>query len=520
MSDPEWLPPVLSNSTQPAAAEPNGAAARAEAFGEWPDPVPFLTRTAPGFPADLLPGFLGDMVNAVARATETPVELATLLGLSVVSASVARKVIVSPEPGYVEPVNIFTAVGMESGNRKTAVVNHMTKPFMEFEHAEALRLTPEYERIRSQRKTLDLRIESLRKKAARTSNNSKMMAEIIELEASRPVVPILPRLWVQDITPERLAGIMAEQGERIALFSDEGGVFDMLAGRYSQNMPNLDLFLQAHSGSPVRVDRTDRSRPPIQMQNPILTVGISPQPDVLQSLSDKPGFRGRGLLARFLYGLPTSRLGMRSLIPSPIPSRTEDAYARGIERLLRLTPPDGGDVWQPWCLGFSPLAYQAWKEFQGNTEILMREGAKLHSVKDWASKLPGAALRMSGVLHCVVYDPATNSTIERETIEQALDLATLLIDHALAVFNLMDRDPTIDDGLKILGWIRREGRPTFTVRECFCAHQSRFKKVESMYAALHLLEEHAYIRQGPKEKVPYRPSEVWEVNPMGMETGL
>jgi hypothetical protein len=461
------------------------------------------------------------MVDAVARATETPIELATLLGLSVVSASVARKVIVSPELGYVEPVNVYTAAGMESGNRKTAVLNHMTKPLMEFEKVECLRLTPEHDRIRSQQKTLDLRIESMRKKAARTANNSQIMAEIIELEASRPVVPRLPRLWVQDITPERLAGIMAEQGERIAMFSDEGGVFDMLAGRYSQNIPNLDLFLQAHSGSPVRVDRTDRSRPPIQMQNPILTVGISPQPDVLRRLSDKPGFRGRGLLARFLYGLPTSRLGMRSLVPSPVPSRTEDAYGHGVERLLRLSPPlDACGAWQPWCLGFSSSAYQAWKEFQRTIENLMREGAKLHSIKDWASKLPGAAVRMSGVLHSVVCDPAISSTIERETIERALNLATLLIDHALVVFNLMDRDPTIEDALKILGWIRREHRRNFTVRECFCAQQSRFKKVDNMYAPLHLLEEHVYVRQGPREKVPYRPSEVWEVNPRAMETGL
>ena len=382
-------------------------------------------------------------------------------------------------------------------------------------------MSAEIKQLKSERKTLELRIETLRKKAARGVGGPAVIAEIAQLEASLPEVPTQPRLWVQDITPERLAGIMADHDERIALFSDEGGVFDILAGRYSKNGPNLDLFLQAHSGSPVRVDRSDRSKPPIMMQNPILTVGIAPQPDVLQSLSDKPGFRGRGLLARFLYGLPASPLGMRELRPVPIPSSIEDAYSRGIERLLRLSPPVGDNGgWQPWRLRFSQAAYQAWKDFQQGIEILMREGGKLHSIKDWASKLPGAAARIAGAFHCVVSDPASNSTIEKDTIERTLTLATLAIDHALAVFNLMDRDPTIEDALKILGWIRRQGQHSFTVRECFCAHQSRFKKVENVRAPLRLLEEHAYIRQVPKGKVSHRPSELYEVNPRAADPAV
>jgi putative DNA primase/helicase len=485
----------------------------------WPDPVPFQARPVPAISADILPGFLGDMVDAIAKATETPVALPALLGLSVASASVAKKIIVSPEPGYVEPANTYTAVVMESGNRKSAVLTLMTKPLMEWEQAEALRLTPEHKRIRSDRKTQELRIEHLRKKAARTSNNSALKIEIAELEASLPDLPQPPRLWVQDITPERMAGIMAEQGERMALLSDEGGIFDILAGRYSGNIPNLDLFLQAHSGSPVRVDRTDRSKPPINLRNPCLTVGISPQPDVFHSLTDKPGFRGRGLLARFLYALPVSPLGTRTLIPAPVSPAVEGAYRSGIERLLSLSPPvDDEGTWQPWRLELSPQAYQAWKEFQRSIESLMREGGKLDSLRDWASKLPGAVARIAAVFHCVISEPAITSIIEVDTIQRAIHLATLLIDHALAVVGLMERDPVIDDALKILGWIRRQSRPSFTVRECFCAHQARFKKVDNIRGSLHLLEEHGYIRPGPKEKVPYRPSEVFEVNPTALET--
>ncbi|MBI1789592.1 MAG: DUF3987 domain-containing protein [Acidobacteria bacterium] len=483
---------------------------------DWPEPVPFRRRNTPTLPADLLPGFLGDMASATARATETPMELAAMLGLAVVAASVAKKVVVCPEPGYVEPVNIYTAVAMESGNRKTAVLNGMTRPFIDWEMSEAHRLKPEISRIASERKTQEARIESLRKQAAKSSNHTELMAQVAEMELSLPQVPIAPRLWTQDVTPERLGALMAEQGERIALLSDEGGIFDVLAGRYSKGVPNLDLFLQAHAGAAVRVDRG--SRPPVMLRNPALTVAISPQPDVLESLSDKPGFRGRGLIARILYGLPASPIGFRELKPAPCPSAVEQAYGDGIDRLLKLAPPnDEAGLWLPWRLRFSPQAYDAWKVFQRAIEILMREGGKLYYLKDWGSKLPGAAARIAGVLHCVLVDPTESTVISEGTVERALNLVTPLMDHTLAVFNLMERDKVSEDAQKILDWIRKQGEPSFTARDCFCAHQSRFKTMDGIRLAISILEQHYCIRPRPKEVVSHRPSEAYDVNPKLLE---
>jgi hypothetical protein len=86
---------------------------------------------------------------------------------------------------------------------------------------------------------MEARIERLRKKAACGEDQSTLLQEIHELEGKLPPVPAIPRLFVDDCTPERLASLMIEQGERIAVFSDEGGVFDILAGRYSNGIPNL-----------------------------------------------------------------------------------------------------------------------------------------------------------------------------------------------------------------------------------------------------------------------------------------
>jgi hypothetical protein len=426
---------------------------------QWPRIAPFPVRTATPLHAGLFPGFLGDMVAAVSQATETPIELPGLLGLGVVAACVARKATVSPEPGYSEPLNIYVAVGMESGNRKTAVLQAMARPFVEWEFTENERLLEERKRLQSERKTSEARIEALRKKAARSLSDPSLVTQIADLESALPEIPALPRLWVQDVTQEKLAVMMAEQGERIALLSDEGGVFDLLAGLYSKGIPNLDLFLQAHSGSGVRVDRG--SRPPVLMQHPALTVAIAPQPDVLQNLSDRPGFRGRGLLARFLYGLPASPLGSRLLQPNPVPPEVADAYRAGIQRLLALSPPTLGTDGElrTWQLRFSPDGYRIWKNFQRSIEVLMREGGKLYYLKDWASKLPGAAARIAGVMHCVCASPEDNCIIDAAVMEQSLNLSALLIDQAIAVFDLMQHDPVMEDARRVLRWIRRQASP-------------------------------------------------------------
>ena len=121
---------------------------------------------------------------------------------------------------------------------------------------------------------------------------------------------------------------MADNDEKMSVLSDEGGIFDILAGRYNGGIPNLDLFLQSHSGSSVRVDRG--SRKTVHMESPALTMGLSPQPEVLKSLTSKNGFRGRGLLARFLYALPESRLGFRLLDCDPVPDNVLHEYKNGI----------------------------------------------------------------------------------------------------------------------------------------------------------------------------------------------
>jgi hypothetical protein len=180
----------------------------------------------------------------------------------------------------------------------------------------------------------------------------------------------------------------------------EGGIFDLLAGRYSSGIPNLDLVLKAWSGDAERVDRG--GRPPVFLREPLLSIGLSPQPDLLRGLATRPGFRGRGLLGRFLFLLPPSPLGFRTLEARPMGATTEAAFRAGVGAMLNwpLATDDEGRP-RRHVIRLSREAREAWLEFARAMESTMRPGGDFEHATDWAGKAPGQAARLAGVLHCI-----------------------------------------------------------------------------------------------------------------------
>jgi len=478
-------------------------------------PVSLDIQSPPQMPKEIFTGWFGDMVSATSRATETPIELPALLGLSVLASACQRKFVVELEENYQEPLNIWTVVALEPGNRKTAVLQAMTKPLMEWEREAIERISEEIKKTEAERKNQEAQINSLRSQYAKAKamEAEDLEKEIIHLETTLPEIPSIPRLWAQDITPEKLGQLMAEHDEKIAIMSDEGGIFDILAGRYSGGIPNLDVFLQSHAGASVRVDRG--SRKSVHMHSPALTMGLSPQPEVLRSLTGKPGFRGRGLLARFLYALPESRLGFRLLNCDPVSEGISSDYNKGIRTLLDIEPPVNtyGDI-EPYILRLSPTAYEAWKDFQREVEKDMREGEIFEYVKDWAGKLPGVVGRLAGLLHCVEHSESWTIEISNETLDRSLNLAAFLSRHALAAFDLMGADHDLDAARKVWHWIKRNHKTTFSARDCFEAVKGTYKRMAEITPAFDVLMERNHIYELQEQKVVGRPSRRFIVNPI------
>jgi replicative DNA helicase len=496
----------------------------------WEPPAPFgVTSEVPPFPVDVLPGWLGEYVAAVATATQTPPDLAGMLALAVLATVAAGTVEVEPRPGWREPLCLFVAVGMDAGARKSAVFTALTRPVAAFEHDQAAAALPGITETATLRRIADQAAAVAEAAAGKApaSQQEEARAEAIAraAEASTLVVPPLPRWLVDDATPEALAGLLAVYG-RIALLSPEGDVFDQMAGRYSQSGgPNLGVYLKGHAGDLLKVDR--RGRPPEYVERPCLTIGLAVQPEVLRGLASRPGFGGRGLLARFLYSLPTSLVGHRQPGAPPVPAAVADRYTLELTALAAsLTIPVDLNAGEgPAVLTLDQAAAELLLGFERDLEPRLAAGSgDLAHLAGWAAKLAGATCRLAALLHLAGHlRDGWARPINADTFSGAARLAGYLVDHARAVFDLMGADPRVDDARWLLDWITRTNQTQFTRRDAHVATpRGRFPKATSLDPALALLEEHGYLRRvdadssGPKGGRP--PSPRFLVNPLPRAT--
>src|SRR5262245_8381560 len=351
--------------------------------------------------------WLGQYVAAVATATQTPPDLGGMLALATLAAVAAGAVEIQPRPGWREPLCVFVAVGMDAGARKSGVFTALTRPLADFERDQATAALPaitEQATLRRIAEQAAAHAEQAASKAPPEQAHDRQAEAIARAaDAANLVVPPVPRWLVDDATPEALAGLLATYG-RIALLSPEGDVFDQMAGRYNPTAgPNLGVDLKGHAGDLLKVDR--RGRPPEYVERPCLTIGLTVQPDVLRGLADRPGFRGRGLLARFLYSLPASLVGRRQAGAPPVPARLADRYAVELHTLAAsLTTPASRAGDGPTVLTLVPDAGRLLLDFERALEPRLAAGTgDLAHLAGWAAKLTGATCRIAGLLHLAAH---------------------------------------------------------------------------------------------------------------------
>jgi hypothetical protein len=502
-----------SQQSDQSQSPPSGTA------GEWEELVPLHEWTLPPFPIEVFPEPICAFVEALAANTQTPPALTGMQTLATCAAAVAKTHVVQAGPNWIEPLNIYALTVLPSGSRKSAVVKAATRPLCEIEQDKNAELAPIIAEAESTFRMLNARLKRAEEEAtkgkaqdARLEAESEARALAKEIQAFNH--PKELRLRADDVTPEQMNCLLAEQEGRLAIISAEGGLFELVAGRYSQGVPNLDAILKAHIGDDITVDRI--GRPPLHIADPALTLGLAVQPDVLSGLRDKPGFRGRGLVARFFYALPECNIGFRSTDAPELPEEVEIAYEETITRLAKLTPiqrEDGSK--HPRVLHFTDEALALFKDFRAHVESTLGPTGDLHDLMDWGSKLPGGVARIAGIFHLVVHGD-TDRNISRATVCHAINLGKYLAAHAKAAYGEMGLDPDVEDARRVLKWIKQTGDKQFSKRDAHYALQGRFKRADDLNRPLEILIERNYLRPieaASKSGAGRKPSPVFEVSP-------
>lgn len=273
--DEEWIATGLDDGE----ADPYTIAEKAD---EEPTPLQPPRDPAP-FPTDAFPRWLRAWVEATSHATQTPADLAGCCALGVLATCAGGRAVVRARPGWQEPTNLYAVAVLRPGSRKSAVVSAATRPVYTAQHdlqhrakglaAEASVLREVAERAAE---------KALRDAAtAKPDQRDRLTSEAVSAAATVQAieVPGIPRLVGDDITPEAAASLLAYNRGRLAILSAEGGIFDLMAGRYSGGVPVLDIWLKGHSGDTTSIDR--KGRPSEHIERPAVTMAITVQPSVL-----------------------------------------------------------------------------------------------------------------------------------------------------------------------------------------------------------------------------------------------
>lgn len=499
---------------------------------EWPELVPLQeTPEPPPFPNEALPLWLRNFVHAHSWATQAPIDMAGMLALSAVSAAMQGKYnAVYGE--WVETVNLYTATVMHPAERKSAIFNGIANPLREWETeiqaSEALDLIKNQQYIME----LDRAIESANTRVSKLRNAydearantefgpdaaRKAEADLISardimasvmLEREQAEIMHKTKLLGNDLTPEACIQLLSRNPfHSMALMDDEGGIFEVLSGSRYSDSKNLDVFLKAHTGGEIIVNRVNREEE--RVRRAILSIGAAVQPGVIEDIGNDRQMRNRGLLARFLYAVPTSMVGRREINPDAVTPVIRTDYATGIKNIanasyrldhIRDLPldPDAAATLDEWRAALEP--------------DLHVEDGRLSELSQWAGKSAGSIMRLSAIISAARAQGAPES-ITLSDMQSALQFAPYLEKHARKAFVIMGM---INDHISesvIVAAIKRHRWDRFTARDLHDAsHALHAQDNQHIEEALEALEVRGYVRHtliGGSRSM----KRVWQPNP-------
>jgi len=476
---------------------------------DWPEPRPFPKEAPPPpLPLEALPEWLAAWVRVQAVAKQVAEDLFAVLGLGVLSTAAMRKFVVSPWPDWRETVNLFCVVVLPVGEGKSPAFKAAMAPVTDYESRRREEEAEELGKLVEAHRLAEERLAKTRSKLAqctkdkeRPSLKAAYDAACVEHEKLPPLRSAF-LLFADDVTPEALEKTLASIGERLAIVSPEGGPFAILEGRYSDKVPNLDLFLKCHRGEAHRTLRIGRTG--ADLVHPLMTLVVTVQPSFLAEMLGNAAFAGRGVLGRCWIVRPQSLVGFRNHRAAAAldVSEVDTEYRRRVEELL-----DGGrdvsDLSDKKPEGATVFvdadAVEDWLAWTMATEKRLRPSGDLADLPDWANKVRGGALRLAGILHFAKHRgdlrAAIADPIGVETMRAALALADYFTAHAQRAFDGAGEVERFNQARAAWTWIQRKNLCEVTPRVLQRANGRRFRKVEEVREALDTLAEHGYIRR-------------------------
>ena len=481
---------------------------------QWEKPIPLETETRVAFPVEALPKTIRDYVLAVSEFLQTPVDMAGSLSLAVLAHCLQGKYEVLIKKGWQEPLNLFVLPVAAPSERKSPCLKWMIRPVQQYEQEWNKAHKREIALSINMYGALKKRVEKMQKDFA-ADKITRAELDAADDDLRQFVVLREKKEYVDDITVERMATLMAENKGRLSVFGTESTLFQNLGGRYS-NGAYFDVVLKGFSQDTIRVDREGRGEELIE--RPVMTIVQMAQPLVLEGMMCNEEFLGRGLVARILFTLPKSMVGYRNVNPPTVPDETASSYHELILRLLNTEPPETE------LITLSEEAEQVRLAFEQTVEDRLKTG-EYSAIADWIGKIRGTTVRIAGLLCRAEAEEGKTASagqpeessqyvISKENMSNAVLLAYYFIEHAKIAYCKMGADHLIRDCKLVVEAIRREGLQQFTRRDIMRACRM-LATAEAAQKVLDHLETLGYVgvKGDENDKKNFHGKNLYHANP-------
>lgn len=286
----EWIETVKSTFKQLApedreVLEPGAAAIEAD----------------DSFPLSALPSVLRELSHDLAELHGVPVQFPASVAIAVTGAAVGRGLRLKTWRGMTAYPNLYVLIGMLSGLGKSSVMKPVFAPLFSYERRLEAEHASRLPRIEAELAIVQKEIATIQKGSTKNIDDTTLqtLAKLKTRETALLLDQIAPRVVVEDVTSQKLATMMEENGETLASLSpDARGAGKILLGRYNEGNLDEDIYLKAFSGDSCRQDRIGRLG--ASLDDPALTIVWATQPDLFDQLFNSKVSSTSGLACRFL----------------------------------------------------------------------------------------------------------------------------------------------------------------------------------------------------------------------------
>ena len=421
----------------------------------------------PDFPIDTLSMEWQVWVKRAAHgAGVTPAHVVVPL-VGIASSLIGTARVVMASRSWAQPMTNWTAIVGSSGTGKTPGIDATKRALSQIERDRKSK-TAEL------RRKHEGRVETAKAARAEWKKEVKKAAkgQVVSLEeyrnkvASEPVMPaeamdpgpfVAPRLYVSNVTIERLAVLLQARPQGLLMLSDELAGLFLNMSRYSGGQDN-EFWLEAWNGSSYTVERM--GRPPIAVDHLLVGIVGGLQPDKLAR-----SFRGDldGMYARVLFAWPGDA-PYRPL--SNDVTEVEPEIVNALSRIIDLKCGEE-DRFTPRRISLSTEAAEAFewfRQFQHHSKDAL-DGRE----REWWAKSPAHVLRVAGTLCYLAWAMAGGSEPERIDVEYVEAAVRLVREyfwpHTRAALRQIGLNERHTHARRLLRWIRAHNKMEISLKD-------------------------------------------------------